>query len=143
LSTCVSTSQPAFPRAFGQGGPEPRDGAGERLTGSPDHSPWLARVRAFIEAHIADDIGLAEMADAAELSLFHFARCFKRETGLAPHRYLMGRRVELAKEMIAATDLGLGEIAFACGFAGQSHFTTAFARLAGITPGAYRRERPS
>lgn len=98
----------------------------------------LARVKEFVDAHLADDLSLAEIAAAAELSPFHFARVFKRETGAPPHRYLMERRVARARELLAGTTMDLAEVALACGFAGQSHFTTAFKRHTGLTPGAWR-----
>jgi AraC family transcriptional regulator len=98
----------------------------------------LARAKEFIEAHLADDFNLKAVAAAVDLSPFHFARAFKRETGLPPHRYLMERRVELARSLLADAEISLAQIALACGFAGQSHFTTAFRRCAGMTPGAWR-----
>jgi AraC family transcriptional regulator len=99
----------------------------------------LTRAKDYLEAHLAEDFSLQAVADAAELSPFHFARAFKRETGAPPHRYLMERRVERARELLAGGDMGLAEIALACGFAGQSHFTTAFKRHTGVTPGAWRQ----
>jgi AraC family transcriptional regulator len=98
----------------------------------------LSRAKEYINAHLAADIGLAEIATAAGLSSFHFARAFKRETGVPPHRYLMEQRVERARELLTSRDMTLVEISLACGFAGQSHFTTAFKRHTGVTPGAWR-----
>jgi len=138
MSVFPSISQPAFSTAAGRAVSEPRGGGGGQLAHCVETGQRLARARAFVEAHIADDIGVADMAAATELSVFHFARCFKRETGVAPHHYLMSARVERAKAMLAETSLTLGEIARACGFAGQSHFTTAFGRHTGVTPGAWR-----
>jgi len=102
-------------------------------------APWqLKRVNDFLSAHLDEDISLAEVAAAVRLSPFHFARAFKRSTGVPPQRALMERRVERAREMLAGTNMGLAEIALACGFAGQSHFTTAFKRYVGMSPGRWR-----
>ncbi|MDX2205977.1 MAG: AraC family transcriptional regulator [Hyphomicrobiaceae bacterium] len=98
----------------------------------------LTRVKDFIEANLDRDLGLADIAAAAELSPFHFARAFKHQTGVPPHHYLMERRVDRARQLLAASQVSLAEIALACGFAGQSHFTTAFKRHTGVTPGAWR-----
>lgn len=98
----------------------------------------LSRAKEYIEEHLDEDFDLDGLARAAELSPFHFARAFKREMGIPPHRYLMERRVDRARVLLAQTALGLAEIALACGFAGQSHFTTAFKRHTGVTPGAWR-----
>lgn len=94
----------------------------------------------FIESKIAQEVSLAEMAAQAELSPFHFARAFKAKTGLPPHRYLIHRRVERAKELLGRTSLPVTEIALACGFASSQHFATMFKRIVGMTPTDYRRD---
>lgn len=98
----------------------------------------LQRVRGYIESHIEERITLADMAGAAQLSPFHFCRCFAATVGLSPGRYLVERRVERAKRLLGEGGLSLVEVALACGFAGQSHFTTAFRKSAGETPGRWR-----
>jgi AraC family transcriptional regulator len=99
----------------------------------------LDTVDAFIEANLGKRITLAEMARAASLSPIHFARQFKKATGLSPHQYLLGARVETAKRLLR-TDLSIAEVAFRCGFSHQEHLTRVFGRLVGVTPAAYRRE---
>jgi AraC family transcriptional regulator len=98
----------------------------------------LARVKEYIDSNLAAELRLFEIAAIAGLSPFHFARAFKNEMGAPPHHYLMERRVHRARELLAGTKDSLAEIALACGFAGQSHFTTAFKRHTGIPPGAWR-----
>lgn len=102
-------------------------------------APWqVKRAVEFLMSELAGDVSVAELAACVRLSPFHFARAFKRSTGPPPQRYLMERRVELARELLAGTGMGLAEIALACGFTGQSHFTTAFKRLTGVTTSAWR-----
>jgi AraC-like DNA-binding protein len=98
----------------------------------------LRRALDLIEQRLADDIGLAEIADAAGLSPHHFARAFRAATGLPPYRYLTHRRIERAKHLMAETDACLAQIAFDCGFGSQGQFTTTFTRLCGISPGRWR-----
>jgi len=100
----------------------------------------LRRVEEFMMTHLADDIGLDALAAIADLSPKHFARAFRQSTGMPPHRWLIERRIDRAKALLNTADLSLAEIALACGFADQSHFTAAFRKLAGLTPGDYRRE---
>jgi len=83
-------------------------------------------------------IELAEIAAIAGLSVFHFARQFKHSAGVTPHYYLVSRRVERAKELLAGTDLSLSAIAFAAGFSDQSHLTRHFRQIVGTTPGQFR-----
>lgn len=98
----------------------------------------LRRVLDHIEAHLGDELSLAELAGVACLSPYHFSRCFKRTVGVGPQRYVAGRRVERARDMIRATDEPLAAIAQALGFTDQSHFTHVFRRETGATPARFR-----
>jgi AraC family transcriptional regulator len=98
----------------------------------------LRRVREFVRENLSRDLGLAEIAEVADLSPFHFARAFKQTLGLTPHQYLTGERIEQAKRLLATTDVPLVQISLAAGFKNQSHFTTIFRRMTGMTPRAYR-----
>jgi AraC family transcriptional regulator len=100
----------------------------------------LRRVEEFLIAHLADDIGLDDLAAIADLSAKHFARAFRQSTGMPPHRWLIERRIDRAKALLVGDDQSLAEIALTCGFADQSHFTAAFRKVVGATPGSYRRE---
>lgn len=100
----------------------------------------LRRVLDHIEADPGGDTGLRRLAGIAGLSPSHFATAFRRSTGLPPHRYVLERRVERARELLLADPrLPLAEVAYALGFPSQAHFTTVFRRLVGATPGAYRK----
>jgi AraC-like DNA-binding protein len=96
------------------------------------------RVRDYVEAHLGESIGLADLAAIAGLSLFHFARQFKQSVGVTPHHYLVQRRVEHAQRMLARSDLPLSEVAVAAGFADQSHLARHFRQLLGATPREFR-----
>ena len=100
----------------------------------------LRRVEEFLMSHLADNVGLDTLAAIADLSPKHFARAFRQSTGMPPHRWLIERRIDRAKSLLRTADLSLAEIALACGFADQSHFTAAFRKIAGATPGSYRQE---
>ena len=99
----------------------------------------LRRVLAYIEEHLADDIAVADLANVACLSIFHFTRAFAATMGVPPHRYVSRRRLESAKAMIATGGASLGEIALDCRFSSQSSFTRAFRRATGMTPAEYRQ----
>jgi transcriptional regulator of acetoin/glycerol metabolism/AraC-like DNA-binding protein len=98
----------------------------------------LRRVREHMEAHLSESMDLTELAAVAGLSIHHFARGFKQSVGVAPHHYLVQRRVERAQDMLANTDLSLSEIAYAMGFSDQSHMARHFRQLLGVTPGQFR-----
>jgi AraC family transcriptional regulator len=101
----------------------------------------LAAVAELVEARLDGDITLAEMAAAAQLSPFHFARVFARTVGCTPHDYVMQRRLEAAKALLRSDALTIEAVAGRCGFASASHFAARFRRAEGVTPSAYRRRR--
>ncbi|WP_407651944.1 helix-turn-helix domain-containing protein [Dongia soli] len=96
------------------------------------------RVLEYVETHLSEKIDLAVLAGVAGFSVFHFAREFKQTAGVTPHFYLLRKRVQRAKEMLAQTDLSLSEIALAAGFADQSHLARHFRRMVGSTPREFR-----
>ena len=98
----------------------------------------MRRVDEYMEAHLCENIELSMLAAIANLSVFHFAREFKRSTGLSPHTYLVRKRVERAKNMLARTNCSLTEIALAVGFSDQSHLARHFRKIVGSTPKQFR-----
>jgi AraC-like DNA-binding protein len=97
------------------------------------------RAKELLAANLDGAIALAEIARECRLSVSHFSRAFRRSLGVAPHCWLMNRRVELAKDLLRGREISLSEVALRCGFADQSHFTRVFTRRAGVSPGAWRR----
>jgi len=98
----------------------------------------LRRVTEFINANLEEDLSLAEIASVADLSQYHFARAFRKTTGVTPQQYVMQRRIERAKELLAKDDLPLVEISLRSGFKNQSHFTTLFRKFTKLTPKTWR-----
>jgi transcriptional regulator of acetoin/glycerol metabolism len=98
----------------------------------------VRRVKEHVEAHLSESVDLAQMAGVAGLSLFHFAREFRRATGVTPHNYLIRRRVERAQDLLARTDLDLSDVALAVGFFDQSHMARRFRRILGMSPRKFR-----
>ncbi len=93
----------------------------------------------YLNAHLSTNIHLAELAGLVEMSPYHFLRLFRDSSGLTPHRYLVQRRIEVAKSMLLRDDLSVAEVAHRLGFSDQSHFTRHFRRLTGAPPGQLRR----
>lgn len=98
------------------------------------------RAKELIDAHLDGLVSIDAIATACGLSTSHFRRAFRQSTGLAPHQWLLARRVDAAKASLADPALSLPAVARRCGFADQSHFTRVFVQLEGVTPGRWRRE---
>ena len=98
----------------------------------------LRRVTDYVEENLPGELTLAELSGVAHTSPFHFSRMFKLSTGLSPHRYVVRRRVERAKRLLAGTALPLHEVARAAGFADQSHLAKHFRIILGTTPRSFR-----
>ncbi len=116
---------------------------GARSVGSEEYrlSPaGLGAAFDFVEAQLERPIALAELAACANLPLASFGRAFHDATGQTPHQYVLSRRIARAQEMLASGDVALAEVAYACGFASQSHMTDVFRQKLGVTPGRYRKE---
>lgn len=96
----------------------------------------IARARAMIDDAPAAAPSLADLAAASGLSRFQLVRQFAQATGLTPHAYLIQRRIDTARALLARGST-LADAAAASGFADQSHMTRIFIRTYGLTPGAY------
>jgi AraC family transcriptional regulator len=93
----------------------------------------------YIHDRLDRDITLSELANVVKMSQYRFARAFKQSTGMPPHQYLLSQRIERAKQLLAMTQLPIGDISYQLGFANQSHFTATFRRFTTVTPNRYRQ----
>ena len=93
----------------------------------------------YINEYLSHDIKLMDLSALLDMSQFHFGRRFKQSMGVSPHQYLIGRRVERAKQLLKSSDLAIADIALQCGFNSQSHLGKSFRELTGVTPSRYRK----
>jgi AraC family transcriptional regulator len=96
----------------------------------------LSRVVAFMRAHLAEDIVMADLVTAAGLSRAQFFRAFQQSTGMTPGRYLTRLRVEQARAAIDQAALPPAAAARSVGL-GAAGFPAQFRRVFGVTPRAY------
>ena len=99
----------------------------------------LQRVIEYINENLPEALSLAELAGIAKLSPHHFASAFKDSTGISPHRYVVERRLDRARELLRRNENSISEIAHAVGFSSQSHLTAHFRRTMGLTPRTFRQ----
>lgn len=98
----------------------------------------LRRAIEFMHDNYSRELGLEEIAAAAYLSEYHFARLFKQVTGMTPGAFLASIRLERARTLLAQTRKPISEIAAMVGYQSQSHFTKVFRSVTGLTPRAFR-----
>jgi AraC family transcriptional regulator len=107
-------------------------------------APWQRRrVVELLQEHLDGELKLATLAGECRLSVSHFARSFRRSFGTSAHRYLILKRVEIAKNLLSETNTSLVEIAAQVGFSDQAALTRTFADVVGATPAKWRREHSS
>jgi len=103
----------------------------------------LRKTISLIDHHLSREeegrVALRSVARDVGMSYFHFSRAFKQSMGMTPTNYIAERRIERAKKLMQETNLPISEIALRSGFSSQSHFTTSFRRLAGVTPRCFRK----
>jgi AraC-like DNA-binding protein len=102
----------------------------------------LLRAKDLADARYSEPLDVDEMARAAGLSRAHFSREFRRAFGVAPHAYLLTRRLERAAALLRVTDRSVADICLSVGLTSVGSFTTSFTRTFGASPTAYRARFP-
>lgn len=104
-------------------------------------APTVAEAIDYMRANLDRRISLVDIASAVNRSPTHFAREFRADMGVPPHRYLIDLRLEKAQYLLEKSNTPIAEIAFECGFSHQEHLTRLFRRRCATTPAAYRRSK--
>ena len=101
----------------------------------------LKRVLDFVGDNLAEELSLQQLADIAGMSPHYFAQLFKQSTGSPPHRYVLSRRIERAKEKLAGSRRGnVTEVGLEVGFQNPSHFAKIFQKFVGTSPSRFQSE---
>lgn len=105
-------------------------------------APWQERrLIDHIHTHLETSIRVEDMANVTRLSTSYFFRAFKLSFSTSPQAYVLTLRLARACELLLGGDEQMSQIAVACGFADQAHFSRTFRREMGCAPGVWRRER--
>ena len=92
----------------------------------------------YIYEHLHTRITLATLASVTNLSASYLSRLFKKETGYPVSDYILGKKLETAKSMLASSDYQIAEISASLAFPSQSYFTNVLKKDCGMTPREYR-----
>jgi AraC-like DNA-binding protein len=104
--------------------------------------PSMTKAREFISANHAEDLTLAQVAQAVHMSTFYFCKQFKKATGLTFTDYLSRVRIESAKQQLLKPHARVSEVAYEVGFQSLTHFNRVFRKLNGESPSSYRTHLP-
>ena len=99
-----------------------------------------AAVRRYIDLHFKEPLTLDQLAEEAHMNKYYLSHAFKREFGVSPINYMISRRLEESKYLLAETDLSMSQIAQLLGFSSLSYFSQVFHRTQDITPMEYRQQ---
>jgi AraC-like DNA-binding protein len=99
----------------------------------------LCRARDLLRSTCASNVALPEIADAANMSTFHFVRSFQALFGQTPHRYRIQARIQIARELLARGEYSVTQTCLEVGFASVGSFSSLFSREVGMAPRAFQR----
>lgn len=98
-----------------------------------------AAIRRYIDLHFKEPLTLEQLAEEAHMNKFYLSHAFKREYGVSPINYMISRRIEESKYLLAETDLSMSQIAQLLGFSSLSYFSQVFRRTQDISPMEFRQ----
>ena len=110
--------------------PDPQLAAGNRQ---------CAAVKRYIDLHFKEALTLEQLAEDAHMNKYYLSHAFKREYGISPINYMITKRIEESKYLLAETDLSMSQIAQLLGFSSLSYFSQVFRRTQATTPMEYRQ----
>lgn len=98
-----------------------------------------AAVRRYIDLHFKEALTLEQLAEEGHMNKFYLSHAFKQEYGISPINYMISKRVEESKYLLAETDLSMSQIAQLLGFSSLSYFSQVFRRTQSVSPKEYRQ----
>lgn len=98
-----------------------------------------AAVRRYIDLHFKEPLSLDQLAEETHMNKYYLSHAFKKEYGISPINYMITRRLEESKYLLAETDLSMSQIAQLLGFSSLSYFSQVFRRTQSATPMEFRQ----
>lgn len=99
----------------------------------------IIKAQEFIRSNFHKNLSVSDVAEHAGLSMYHFSRLFKSQTGYSPYEYITKVRIVHGKDLLRNTGMYIKEISAACGFSCESSFIVAFRNITGMSPGYFRK----
>ena len=96
-------------------------------------------VRRYIDLHFKESLTLEQLANEAHMNKYYLSHTFKQEYGISPINYMISRRIDESKYLLAETNLSMSQISQLLGFSSLSYFSQVFRKIQGITPMEFRQ----
>lgn len=103
-------------------------------------SPIVKNCCDYIGVHINEKLSIGDLAERAGYSEYYFSRKFKQEMGCSINEYIMREKIERAKVLLSTTNMSILDISVELSFNSRSYFSDTFQKIAGISPGEYRKQ---
>ena len=107
--------------------------------GDGDHEDCIEEVKEFILDHLGESLTVSRLAGCVHMSVSHFSRVFKQQTGFSPYDYVLTSRLNRAKDLLQKTDMPISAVAYETGFNSESNFICFFSENEGVSPGRFRK----
>jgi len=102
-----------------------------------------AAIKRYIDLHFKEPLTLEQLSEEAHMNKYYLSHAFKREYGVSPINYLISRRIDESKYLLAETDLSMSQIAQLLGFSSLSYFSQVFRKAHGSSPMEFRQNSKS
>lgn len=99
----------------------------------------IQEIQNYIAENLNEKLTVQNLADRTLMSISHFSRVFKRQTGFSPYEYVLLTRLNKAKYLLKKTEMSVAEVAYETGFNSESNFICFFTENEGVSPGKFRR----
>jgi len=109
------------------------------VSGSSPSNRQCAAVRRYIDLHFKEALSLDQLAEESHMNKYYLSHAFKQQYGVSPINYMISRRLEESKYLLAETDLSMSQIAQLLGFSSLSYFSQLFRRTQSVSPREYRQ----
>lgn len=98
------------------------------------------KIKNYIDAHYSQNITLDFLSDLSYMNKFHLVHTFTKQIGVSPINYVIKKRIEEAKNLLATTGYSIRDISSIVGFSNSSYFSQMFKKVSGMSPKNYRLE---
>lgn len=100
-------------------------------------------IKNYIDAHYSENITLDSLSNLSFVNKFHLVHTFTKQIGVSPINYVINKRIDESKNLLATTNYSIRDISLIVGFSNSSYFSQMFKKITGVSPKNYRLDKSS